>query len=243
MKNWQIVGIATGLALQAIAGQAATMLTPTPSEWASWPSFCRAKYAYLRNELASQFTPRVTQAEISQFESSMGKTWIYVHHYCASLLYWQQANIALTPKERGLRLKQATDEGLFTFVRIPTESAIYAEIATHLGTVARAENDPQSAERYFEIARTTHPDYPGGYQGLALLLEDKGNSAAARDILLEGNKATDGKSPEIHYFLGLVYVKLKNLDDAVVHARLAYQLGYPLPGLQQKLEAAGRSLD
>lgn len=243
MKRWKVAAIAAGLTLQAIAAHSATMLIPTASEWASWPEYCRVKYAYLRSEIAADFTPKVLPADFSRYESSLGKAWVYIHHHCMSLQYWQRANMALTPRERKLDLDQATAESMFTFVRIPTDLPIYAEIATHLGTVARAQNNPEAAQRYFEIARKTHPDYPGGYQGLALLLEDQHKNLAARDILLEGNKATDGKSPEIHYFLGLVYLKLKDLDDAAVHAKLAYELGYPLPGLRQQLEAAGQPLN
>ena len=57
-----------------------------------------------------------------------------------------------------------------------------------------------------------------------------------------GNEATGGDSPEIHYFLGLAYLNLKDLDLASEHARRAYDLGYPLPGLRNKLAAAGRPI-
>ena len=42
-----------------------------------------------------------------------------------------------------------------------------------------------------------------------------------------------------HYNLGLLYVKRKDLDKARDHARQAYALGFPLPGLRQQLQAAG----
>ncbi len=49
----------------------------------------------------------------------------------------------------------------------------------------------------------------------------------------------EGKSSEIHYFLGLTLVDLKRYEEAVEHARKAYALGYPLQGLRKKLKAAG----
>jgi len=243
MKILRLASFAVSLALTTMVAHAATILVPSASEWASWPEYCRAKYAYLRSEVAADFTPKVLPTDILRYESSLGDAWIYIHHHCMSLQYWQRANMALTPREKKYNLDQATYESMFTFVRISKHLPIYAEIATHLGSIARAANDPRSAEHYFELARTSHPDYPGGYQGLALLLEDQHKNEAARDVLLDGNKATDGKSPEIHYFLGLIYLKLSDLDDAVTHAKLAYELGYPLPGLRQKLEAAGQTLN
>lgn len=237
-----VTATAICLALQSTSLMAATILIPTASEWASWPEYCRAKYTYMRSEVAAQFTPAISQGVITTYESALGPAWVYIHHHCMSLEYWQRANLALTPRDRKEALREAISESLFTFTRIPTQLPIYAEIATHLGTVARAQGDIDSATRYFNIARDTHPDYPGGYQGLALLREDKRDYEGARDMLLEGNKATGGNSPEIHYFLGLIYLKLKNLDEASIHAKRAYELGYPLQGLRRQLDAAGRPL-
>ncbi len=62
------------------------------------------------------------------------------------------------------------------------------------------------------------------------------------DALTEYLKAEDmdPESSEIQYNLGLIYVDLKDYDAAVVHARKAYDLGYPLAGLRKKLAAAGK---
>lgn len=64
----------------------------------------------------------------------------------------------------------------------------------------------------------------------------------AHEVLLAGNKACDGDSAEIHYFLGLLLVEENKIDEAVLHARRAYELGYPLPGLMAKLERLGKKL-
>lgn len=50
-------------------------------------------------------------------------------------------------------------------------------------------------------------------------------------------------SPEngtIHYNLGLLYAKKKDYAQANEHAGKAYELGFPLPGLRNKLVAAGQ---
>jgi tetratricopeptide (TPR) repeat protein len=48
---------------------------------------------------------------------------------------------------------------------------------------------------------------------------------------------------DVSYNLGLVYLELKDYDNAVEQAKRAYAEGYPLPGLRQKLAAAGRPLN
>ena len=60
---------------------------------------------------------------------------------------------------------------------------------------------------------------------------------------LEQLDAASRLAPEhatIQYNLGLMYVKKKEYDKASVHAQKAYALGFPLPGLKNKLKAAGK---
>ncbi len=42
-------------------------------------------------------------------------------------------------------------------------------------------------------------------------------------------------SAEIHYNLGLLYIREGNFEYAREHAVRAYELGFPLPGLRRKL--------
>ena len=44
----------------------------------------------------------------------------------------------------------------------------------------------------------------------------------------------------INYNLGLLYLKKKNYEQAVVYAKKAYGLGFPLPGLKNKLKRKGK---
>lgn len=48
------------------------------------------------------------------------------------------------------------------------------------------------------------------------------------------------ESTEIHYNLGLLYLKKGNYSRASRHAEKAYEFGYPLPWLKNKLIEAGR---
>ncbi|HYM43367.1 MAG TPA: tetratricopeptide repeat protein [Steroidobacteraceae bacterium] len=56
----------------------------------------------------------------------------------------------------------------------------------------------------------------------------------------EAALAVDPNSADAHYNLGLLYCDTREYDKALIHARAAYDAGYPLPGLKQKLEKAGR---
>jgi tetratricopeptide (TPR) repeat protein len=50
----------------------------------------------------------------------------------------------------------------------------------------------------------------------------------------------DPASADSHYNLGLLYAKRKDYAKAREHARVAYDAGYPLPGLRRQLERAGQ---
>lgn len=243
MKAWQISTIVGALILQSQVTMAATLFWPTPSEWANWPEYCRAKYAYLRRSETLEFGPPVPSALFEKYDASLGRAWVFIHHHCAGLGYLQRAQLARNPVDKKQALKKAFSESQFTFVRIPEDIPVYGEIATHLGTVSRANGDGDAALNFYGIATQTHPGFPGGYQGTALVLQDRGNIDGAVQVLLEGNEATGGSSAEIHYFLGMAYLKEKDFDRAIEHAMRAYELGYPLPGLRNKLAAAGHPIN
>lgn len=48
------------------------------------------------------------------------------------------------------------------------------------------------------------------------------------------------KNAETHYNIGLLYFDAKDYSNSKIHARQAYQLGYPLPGLRKKLAGVGQ---
>jgi tetratricopeptide (TPR) repeat protein len=56
---------------------------------------------------------------------------------------------------------------------------------------------------------------------------------------LEAALAQAGNNANVHYNLGLAYVDLKRYDKALDSAHAAYRLGFPLPGLKNKLRRVG----
>lgn len=102
----------------------------------------------------------------------------------------------------------------------------------------------------FGVAPDKNPDYvfrramdfaPGDgmvplIYGLHLI--ETGDSDKARAMLEEAARIGP-ESAELHYNLGLGYLKLGDTESAAKHADRAYAMGYPLPGLRNKLIAAG----
>lgn len=48
------------------------------------------------------------------------------------------------------------------------------------------------------------------------------------------------ENPAINYNLGLLYIQKKDYEQARTYAKKAYELGFPLPGLKNKLKEAGK---
>jgi tetratricopeptide (TPR) repeat protein len=91
---------------------------------------------------------------------------------------------------------------------------------------------------YLEQARAFVPDDPGVLLHEGYYFWKKKNNERAIEAY-EAALAVDPKSADAHYSLGLLYYESGEYDKAVIHARAAYDAGYPLPGLKRKLVQAG----
>jgi tetratricopeptide (TPR) repeat protein len=113
---------------------------------------------------------------------------------------------------------------------------------THLGLTFLEAGALGKAEEQFDRAISSHPEYAGAYVAKSSLLKKRGSLDAAIAVLVKGSKATEEQSAELENVLGLAYFQKKNYEKARDHARTAYSLGYPLPGLRDKLAKAGYPL-
>ena len=95
---------------------------------------------------------------------------------------------------------------------------------------------------YFEraIAYAPHDATARMVYGTYLLATEQ--DAQALEQLREAGRLAP-EHATIQYNLGLMYVKKKDYAQASVHAQKAYALGFPLPGLKNKLKAAGKWLE
>lgn len=100
------------------------------------------------------------------------------------------------------------------------------------------EGSAYTVECWFERAVRFAPDdaMVKVVYGIALIKRSKAREGVAQ---LEAALPYAGNNANVHYNLGLAYFDLKEYDKALVSARAAYRLGFPLPGLRNKLKRAG----
>ena len=95
-----------------------------------------------------------------------------------------------------------------------------------------------SIECAFGRAKSYAPDDPTVWALRGLYLSKTGHIDDAIVELKEANRLAPANA-NIHYNLGLLYFSKKDYERARTHAKQAYDLGFPLPGLRDKLVKAG----
>jgi tetratricopeptide (TPR) repeat protein len=230
------------LAVGALYGAPAVAynFTPTESEWQMWPDYCKARYVTTGAGGRSQFVNAFPRSSVETWRRALGEdTFEDIHHHCAAIAATSRALLEGDPKHRKALFGYALDNASYAIQRTPTTSFIYVKIASNLATIENGLGHPDRAIAYAQQAIDAQPKNEEGYYALAQLLYKQKKVKEARDVLVQGNEAVEGAAREIHYNLGLMELELGNKESAVKHARQAYALGHPLPGLQRKLEKAG----
>lgn len=99
-------------------------------------------------------------------------------------------------------------------------------------------DDPiPSAECYFDRAIAFQPTDETVHAIYGTYLAKRGDRQKARGEFEEALRLSPG-STEINYVAGLYFLDVGDIDRAKALAKIAYDNGYPLPGLQNRLAAA-----
>lgn len=218
----------------------AYQFTPTDAEWVSWPGHCKAMYAWTNIGMRSKFANRVSLAQKTDLAQWKNSGIVGVHHYCAGTIWLNRAKLESDSRNRRFMLSTAQRETQFTLQRSNQNSPLFVNVAIQMASIVYEQGDIESALQLFQNLILTQPQNDVPYSATAVVLRKLGHLERAKAILLQGHEATQGNSAEICYNLGLVSLELGELDDAVAYASLAYEKGYPLPGLRVKLEKLGR---
>jgi tetratricopeptide (TPR) repeat protein len=212
---------------------------PTQAEWAVWPEFCKARYVTVPVGAASEYKDLVSPDLIATWTGILGSCWSGVHHYCAGIAKWSRAK---SGQKSDYALVDALSE--FDYVRkwCPRENQFWSQNESYRAMTLAAKGQRGPAMVSIGEAISSHPSYDGSYIAKSMLLRDEGKLLEAHQALLDGEKATEGRSAELQYALGLSYFQRKEFEKARDAARKAYQLGYPLPGLRDRLKKSGYPL-
>jgi tetratricopeptide (TPR) repeat protein len=215
---------------------------PTEEQWTAWPESCKARYVVSAAGQSSEFTRRVPTALISKWEQILrADAWYGFHHYCAGIALMGTASTSFDPVEIRRMYTRAVEEIDYALRSTNPGNPVYAALCIAMAQAHTGLDDHKQAARFFDLARTTHPENAQAHASTAVWLRDQGKVADARKVLQEGIEAQQTPSAELHYLLGLVLIELGEYEAARKNADTAYALGYPLPGLKRKLAGLGNA--
>lgn len=112
------------------------------------------------------------------------------------------------------------------------------KFAVREGT-SQPRGSARRVECWFDRAERFRPDdaMVKVIHGMYLMQAGKSQQAVVK---LEQARTLESNSANVHYNLGLAYFELKEYDKALESAHAAYSAGFPLPGLRNKLQRAGK---
>mgnify|MGYP001828746886 CR=1 FL=1 len=106
------------------------------------------------------------------------------------------------------------------------------EKTTHLGGAT------YSIDCWFDRAMRFNPNDPTVRYIYGMYLHRSGEIELALEQYKVALQLND-ENAEIHYNIALLYLERNELELATTHARRAYSMGFPLPGLKRKLREKG----
>ena len=226
--------LAIGIGLLATLPANAYDFVPTNREFTAWPQWCQELYVATDVGRQSPFVTRIRRelATKAYANPDLHGFW----HYCAGMVWLDRARAVVDQSQATFKYEQAIAETSFNYGRSGPGHFLRGEMGTTLGLAYRGLGQYDKAKEFLRRAIEEEPHYAPAYTAMYLVHRDLGERAEARAVLLRGNDSTKNKSAELHYFLGLSYLDDDDLVSAKKHAEVAYRLGYPLPGLKNKLK-------
>ena len=217
--------------------------TPTESEFRTWPSYC--KVVYLRTPIgkSTTFQNLINNNDVVEARRVLGVEKPFgvggVHHYCTGTIFLARARLEMDPRIRDSLLDRAVRETLFTLRRSKSDETVFVLAATQMANVLVEQGKDIEAMELLDSSIQQYPANSALRIAEGSIYFRSGDFERARDSFLQADNHSHGSSAEIHYALGLISIKLGDMDSAVRRARIAYGEGYPLPGLRRQLEQLG----
>jgi tetratricopeptide (TPR) repeat protein len=217
--------------------------TPTANDWKTWPQHCRVQYSWV-NRGTNMYGDYYSEAAIGSWRLRVGDaTFFTMHHYCAALIYLRQAKLETNKRERDFLISKAVDDGAFTYDRSTESSILFPNVAIVYAEAKYRSNARDDAFAILQRVISAQPLRSEAYISLSNFYREEHQNEMARKVLQSGKDATNGQAAELVYALGLLCLDVADNECAIQNARQAYGLGYPLPGLRDRLTRLGKWTD
>lgn len=209
----------------------------TQIEWNAWPDYCKAAFVV---SAWAKHTP-LSRSRSRSWATDFRKDHYIVngirgaHHFCLGMTYVNRVRSA-SKTERDYLLLEAQALITYSFGSMDGTEPMYSTVTAYLGKTYYLSNNRLKAISIWKEGIKAKPSRPESYLAYAEALYDEEKYGESLQLLRQFNQNQSIPNPEVEYFLGHIYLKLDDLEQAKLHADNAYNLGYQLPGLRDKIE-------
>lgn len=240
-RRFQARRLALGFTLLGSTSVAHGFYQISPTEWQAWPGYCQSRYVGVPGGSESPYAGLVKPDVAAKAHAMLGESYVHVHHACYAMMLIARAERLQGRDDARMKanLNMAIGEVGYVLPRIPPSVPVHWKMLTIQARALYMGGKKQPAIDALRQIIRRKPDFVDGYVVLGNFLYKEGKYAEAREVLQTGLEKVPAPTAEMHYFLGMIMLKEGSFDGARDHAQKAYKLGYPLPGLRNKLKAAG----
>lgn len=136
-------------------------------------------------------------------------------------------------------LRNVVMEANFTLERIDLGDPMAADVGYLIAQAHSMLEESDKAVDVLERVIAAQPNLPGGYVALSLIYRSDKNLMKSIDTLELALDRVSSASAELYYSAAIAHLEAEDLGTAQRYATEAYRLGYPLPGLKNKLADLG----
>lgn len=151
------------------------------------------------------------------------------HHFCYGLVELSRAK-----KHKG-SYAVAIDEFNYSYALMDASYPNLSYVASYLGKALYAAGKRRQATDVWTDAIAAQPTNRQSYLALTEALLGEGQYEKALEVMLAYDKMKVTETADAEQFLAQAYFKMKQYDQARIHAEKAHQLGYPFTGLLDTL--------
>ncbi|MFZ4535415.1 tetratricopeptide repeat protein [Propionivibrio sp.] len=225
------------------ASGAANAVGPTEYEWLAWPDFCKAGFVGSSwSPAVSSFKGKMSDAQATNLRSIQETTVGIpgVHHFCMGMTYTNRAKTMGRNQNVRETLGNAINELEYSFSRMTPAAPRYSLVTAYYGTALYRLGKRRESMDMWNKGIEAKPASRESYLAMAEALLAEKKAKEALEVLLRYENAKDSDAPDAEAFLAHTYIELGMYEKAREHADKAYQFGYPLPGLRNKLARIGK---
>jgi hypothetical protein len=117
-------------------------------------------------------------------------TFAGMHHWCASIHFYNLARAEKDPKLSDFYMRRASDDAGFSFVRAEHLSPVYPDMAVTMAQIRDALGHPDEAEAALRKSIAAQPKRSEPYVMLAMMDRKQRKLSDARDVLKQADAVT-----------------------------------------------------